>query len=69
MAVHRWGCMAPIPSPLREAILLSAAMPIFGIYPILAQQYGREGFSAVALLATTVFSFLTISLMLWVMTG
>ncbi|MAZ17378.1 MAG: permease [Ahrensia sp.] len=61
--------MAPIPSPLREAILLSAAMPIFGIYPILAQQYGREGFSAVALLATTVFSFLTISLMLWVMTG
>lgn len=61
--------LAPIPSPLREAVILSAAMPIFGIYPILAAQYGREGFSAVALLATTVFSFLTVSSLLWIVTG
>jgi len=56
---------APIETPLREALILSAAMPIFGIYPILAQKYGEEGFSAVALLATTVVSFVTVSGLLW----
>jgi hypothetical protein len=58
---------APIESPLREALLLSAAMPIFGIYPILAQKYGEEGVAAVGLLATTLFSFFTVSLLLWML--
>lgn len=61
--------LAPIPSPFREAVILSAAMPIFGIYPILAQKYEREGFSAIALLATTVVSFVTVSLLLWALAG
>ncbi|MFZ2100845.1 MAG: AEC family transporter [Oricola sp.] len=57
----------PIESPLREAVVLSAAMPIFGIYPILTQKYGEEGVSAVALLATTLFSFFTVSFLLWML--
>lgn len=59
----------PIETPFREALVLSAAMPIFGIYPILAQKYGEEGFSAVALLATTVVSFVTVSGLLWFVTA
>ncbi|QKV18469.1 AEC family transporter [Oricola thermophila] len=60
---------APLETPYREALVLSAAMPIFGIYPILAQNYGEEGFGAVALLATTVASFATVSVLLWYFTA
>jgi hypothetical protein len=59
----------PVETPFREALILSAAMPLFGIYPILAQKYGEEGFAAVALLATTVVSFLTVSGLLWYVTA
>lgn len=61
--------LAPVESPFRDALILSAAMPIFGIYPILAQKYGQEGVSAVALLATTLFSFVTVSFLLWMRLG
>jgi predicted permease len=50
---------------LRTALVLTAAMPIMGIYPILAQQHGHEGFSAAALLGTTLGSFVTLNLLLW----
>jgi hypothetical protein len=36
-----------------------------GIYPILAQRHGHEGFSAAALLGTTLGSFVTLNLLLW----
>jgi hypothetical protein len=50
---------------LRAAAVLSAAMPMLGIYPILAQRHGLEGFTAAALLATTAASFFTLSAILW----
>ena len=50
---------------LRHAALLSAAMPMLGIYPLLAQRHGHEGPSAAALLVTTVASFFTLSGLLW----
>jgi hypothetical protein len=40
-------------------------MPMMGIYPVLAQKYGHDGFGAATLLATTVLSFFTISTGLW----
>lgn len=52
---------------LRTAAVLSAAMPMLGIYSILAQRHGFEGFTAAALLATTAASFLTLSAILWLM--
>ena len=52
---------------LRVAAVLSAAMPMLGIYPLLAQRHGHEGFTAAALLATTVASFFTLSAILWLM--
>ncbi len=50
---------------LRTAAIMLAAMPMMGIYPILALKYGQEGFSAASLLAATTLSFLTVSALLW----
>ena len=52
---------------LHIAAVLMAAMPMMGIYPILAQAYGQEDFSAAALLVTTVASFFTLSGLLWIL--
>ncbi len=46
---------------LKMAAILMAAMPTLSIYPILAQLFGQEDFSAAALLITTAASFFTIS--------
>lgn len=46
---------------LRLAAVLFAAMPMLSIYPVLAQRFGHERFSAAALLAATVGSFFTIT--------
>jgi malonate transporter len=70
-----WAAVALLPllglpaltGELRVAVVLSAAMPMLGIYPLLAQRHGHEGFTAAALLATTVASFFTLSAILWLM--
>ena len=49
------------PRLLRSALILTAALPIMSIYPILAMRHGHEGFAAAALLATTTLSFFTLS--------
>ncbi len=54
---------------LRLAAVLSAAIPTFGVYPLIAQRHGHEGFSAAALLATTAASFVTLSAVLWLLQG
>ena len=56
--------MPPATPELRAAALLFAAMPMMSIYPMLAQRYGHERLSAAALLAATVASFFTISLLI-----
>jgi malonate transporter and related proteins len=52
---------------LRAAAVLSAAMPMLGIYSLLAQRHGYEGFTAAALLVTTATSFFSLSGILWLM--
>ncbi|MFM2034833.1 MAG: hypothetical protein RL459_98 [Pseudomonadota bacterium] len=60
--------LIPIADPaLRTAVILTAAMPMMGIYPILAQRHGHEDNAAAALLVTTVASFFTLSGLLWVL--
>ncbi len=59
--------VGPIEPSLKISAVLLAGMPMLGIYPLLAQRHGQEGFCAAALLITTVASFFTISLILWVM--
>ena len=64
------GVAAGLPAltpELRMALVMTAAMPIMGIYPILAQRHGHEGFSAAALLGTTLGSFVTLNLLLWML--
>lgn len=58
--------LMPMAPQLRIGLVLTAACPMLGIYPILAQRHGREGLAAAALLGATVASFVTISLLLWV---
>lgn len=58
--------LVPISDPqLRTVVLLTAAMPMMGIYPILAQKHGLEDLAAAALLVTTIASFFTLSALLW----
>jgi malonate transporter and related proteins len=49
---------------LRAAAILFAAMPMLSIYPVLAQRHGHERLCAAALLAATVSSFVSISLLI-----
>jgi predicted permease len=55
--------LPPADPALRVAAVLFAAMPMLSIYPVLAQRYGHAGFCAAALLAATVASFFSISLL------
>jgi len=57
--------LGAIEPELRTAAVLLAAMPMMGIYPTLAQAYGHEDFSAVALLVATIASFFSLSVVLW----
>lgn len=52
---------------LRQAAVLSAAMPMLGIYSLLAQRHGHQGFTAAALLVSTALSFVTLSTALWLL--
>lgn len=59
------GGMLPMEPQLRMGLVLMAACPMMGIYPLLAQKHGRDGLAAAALLGATVASFVSISLLLW----
>lgn len=58
----------PIQDPvLRTAALLTCAMPMFGIYPIMTRKHGHDGLSAAALLVTTIASFFSLNVLLWML--
>ncbi len=49
---------------MRVAAILSAAMPMLSIYPVLAQPYGHEGIASLSLLLATSAAFVTLTLLL-----
>jgi predicted permease len=59
--------LPPLDPALRTAAVVFAAMPMFSIYPVLAQKYHHEGFCAAALFATTVAALGSISALLWLL--
>lgn len=52
---------------LRTALILSSAMPIFGIYAVIAQEAGEASLASLALLGSTVAAFVTLNILLYVM--
>ncbi len=53
--------LPPMQRELQVAVVLMAAVPMLGIYPILAQRHGHDGMAAAAQLVTTVASFFTLT--------
>lgn len=56
--------LSVLPPDMHAAVILSAAMPMFGIYAVLAQELGLEGAASIAMLAATSLAFVTLSLFL-----
>lgn len=66
MALVVMAWVVPVADPaLRTALLLTCAMPMMGIYAILAQRHGHEGTASAALLVTTAAAFFSVSGLLW----
>ena len=57
--------LATMEPTLARALILSLAMPMMGIYPVLALQFKQEDQAAAALLITTVLSFFSINGVMW----
>lgn len=57
--------LVELPDAFRQAAILSAAIPMFSIYIILAQPYGHDGIASIALLTAVISSFVTLSAVLW----
>jgi predicted permease len=57
--------LPPMARELQVAVVLMAAVPMLGIYPILAQKHGHDGMAAAAQLGTTVAAFFTLTALLW----
>ncbi len=58
---------AALAPDLKKAVILTAAMPMMGIYPTMAQRYGQGEVSAAAVLVGTMASFFTLSALLWML--
>ena len=58
--------LPPMARELQVAVVVMAAVPMLGIYPILAQKYGHDSDAAAAQLGTTVASFFTLTAVLWI---
>lgn len=65
LAVVALAAFGIVLSPeLRMAAILSAAIPIFGVYTVFAQERGLEGAASIAMLAATGGAFITLSALL-----
>lgn len=58
--------LPPMARELQVIVVVMAAVPMLGIYPILAQKHGHDTMAAAAQLAATVASFFTLTAVLWV---
>jgi malonate transporter len=59
--------LPPMQRDLQVAVVLMAAVPTVGIYPILAQRHGQDTMAAAAQVGTTVASFFTLTGLMWVL--
>ena len=59
--------LPPMEHDLQVALVVMAAVPMMGIYPIIAQKHGHDAMAAAAQLGTTIASFFTLTSLLWVL--
>lgn len=64
MLIVATGLVA-LPHDLHIAVILSGAMPMLGIYVVLAQEQGLEGAASLAMLAATTGAFVTLNILLY----
>ena len=57
--------LPPMERQLQAMVVVMAAVPMLGIYPILAQRHGHDTMAAAAQLGTTVASFFTLTAVVW----
>jgi hypothetical protein len=60
--------LPPMAPELQVMVVVMAAVPMLGIYPVLAQKHGQETMAAAAQLGTTLASFFTLPLVAWAAT-
>ncbi|MCW9043088.1 MAG: AEC family transporter [Pseudopelagicola sp.] len=53
---------------LFAAVILSAAIPMFGLYTVFAQEHGLQGIASIAMLMATSVAFVTLSALLFYLT-
>lgn len=52
---------------MHSALILSAGMPVIGVYPVFAQRAGGEAVAAAVVFATTLSAFITLNVLLWLL--
>jgi malonate transporter and related proteins len=57
--------LPPMASELQVMVVVMAAVPMLGIYPVLAQRHGHETLAAAAQLGATLAAFFTLPLVAW----
>ncbi|HVE53914.1 MAG TPA: AEC family transporter, partial [Ramlibacter sp.] len=57
--------LPPMARELQVMAVVMAAVPMLGIYPVLAQKHGQDTMAAAAQLGTTVASFFTLAFVVW----
>lgn len=57
--------LAPLTPELAAAVVISAAIPMFSIYVIFAQEMGHEGMASIAQITATSAAFVTLSALLY----
>ena len=59
--------LAPLSAELTAAVIISAAIPMFTIYSLLAQELGHEGMASIAQVMATALAFFTLSALLYLL--
>ncbi|MDV7144669.1 AEC family transporter [Tropicimonas sp. TH_r6] len=61
--------LLPLDGEMRAALILTGALPTFGMFPVVAQAHGREGFASAAQFGTTLGALFTLTALLLVLGG
>ncbi|MCG8428199.1 MAG: AEC family transporter [Chromatiales bacterium] len=59
--------LPPFDPTFQATAIILAAMPMAGVLPLIAQRYNQQAICATALVSATLFSFVTINILLWIL--